>query len=297
MLRFGRVDKPLAILIATLVGSGCFIFVSAVFGLVARGSVNMASVVFNHLALGVGVGVIGLMIMSHINYTLWRSYAPHIFVFALLLTAAVFIPQIGFEHGGGRRWIDLGFLTLQPSEGLKLATIFMAAAYFSSIRSKIEDFKWGLGGLGMILAGPVVILLAQPDMGTLGVIVVSVLAIYFAAGARLRDFAFIAVGVIAALVVLATLRPYVLDRIQVFLDPSRAPQAEGYQIKQSLIAIGSGGVLGRGFGQSVQKFTYLPEPMGDPIFAAAAEEFGFLGAIALIGLFLAFALRGLSIAS
>src|SRR3989344_3372223 len=292
-----RIDKPLAMIIAILITAGCFVFVSAIFGLVARSSSSMSSVAFNHLVLGVGVGILGLIVASRVNHALWRRFAPHIFIITLLLTAAVFIPQIGFEHGGGRRWIDLGFLTLQPSEGLKIASIIMAAAYFSSIRSKIEDFKWGLGGLGMILAGPVVILLAQPDMGTLGVIVISVLAIYFAAGARLRDFAFIALGVIVALVVLATLPPYILDRIQVFLHPSRAPQAEGYQIKQSLIAIGSGGVLGRGFGQSVQKFTYLPEPMGDPIFAAAAEEFGFLGAIALIGLFLAFALRGLSIAS
>ena len=292
-----RIDKPLAMIIAILITAGCFVFVSAIFGLVARSSSSMSSVAFNHLVLGVGVGILGLIVASRVNHALWRRFAPHIFIIALLLTAAVFIPQIGFEHGGGRRWIDLGFLTLQPSEGLKLATIFMAAAYFSSIRSKIEDFKWGLGGLGMILAGPVVILLAQPDMGTLGVIVISVLAIYFAAGARLRDFAFIALGVIVALVVLATLRPYILDRIQVFLDPSRAPQAEGYQIKQSLIAIGSGGVLGRGFGQSVQKFTYLPEPMGDSIFAVLGEEFGFIGSVGLVGLFLALALRGFGIAA
>ena len=257
----------------------------------------MASVVFNHLALGVGVGVIGLMIMSRINYTLWRSYAPHIFVFALLLTAAVFIPQIGFEHGGGRRWIDLGFITLQPSEGLKIAAILMAAAYFSGIRARIESLPWGLGGLALILAGPVALLLAQPDLGTLGVIVISVLAVYFAAGARWRDMLIMCVVGVLALGILALFRPYVLDRVQVFLDPAYAPHDEGYQIKQSLIAIGSGGIMGRGFGQSVQKFTYLPEPMGDSIFAVLGEEFGLVGAVALVGLFLALALRGFGIAA
>ena len=265
-----HVDRPLAFLVAILVLAGGMIFASAAFGLLARGSVNISSVAFNHLALGVGVGLIALLIGSNLDYALWRRFAPHIFVIALLATAAVFIPGLGIEHGGGTRWLDIAGFSLQPSEGLKLASIIMAAAYFTAVRAKIGDLRFGLGGLFLILVGPVILLILQPDLGTLGVIIFSVLA---------------------------TARPYVRDRVAVFLDPSRAPQAEGYQIKQSLIAIGSGGFLGRGFGQSVQKFTYLPEPMGDSIFAVAAEEFGFLGAIALIGLFLAFALRGFSIAA
>lgn len=297
MVRTGRVDKLLTLLIAALVGGGCFIFISAVFGLVARGSTNMSSVMFNHLVLGVGVGILALIILSRLNYTLWRRFAPHIFVGSLILTAAVFIPQIGFEHGGGRRWLSLGGITLQPAEALKLATILMSGAYFSGIRAKIESLTWGLGGLFAILAGPVAILLAQPDLGTLGVIVISVLAIYFAAGARWRDMLIMGIVGIVALGALAFFRPYVLDRIQVFMNPAYAPHDEGYQIKQSLIAIGSGGLIGRGFGQSVQKFTYLPEPMGDSIFAVLGEEFGLIGGVTLIGLFLALALRGFGIAA
>jgi cell division protein FtsW len=273
------------------------IFASAAFGLLARGSVNISSVAFNHLALGIGLGLVALFIGINIDYALWRRFAPHLFIFALVATAAVFIPQIGVEHGGGTRWLNIGGFSFQPSEGLKLASIMMAAAYFSAIRAKIGDIRFGLGGLLLILAGPVTILILQPDLGTLGVIVLSVLAVFFAAGGRIRDLMLVALVGVIALVILATLRPYVLDRVTVFLNPSHAPQAEGYQIKQSLIAIGSGGFLGRGFGQSVQKFTYLPEPMGDSIFAVAAEEFGFLGSIALVSLFLAFALRGFSVAA
>ena len=292
-----RVDKPLALLIGILVVGGGLVFASAVFGLLARGAPNMSSVAFNHLVLGVGLGLFALLIATRIPYRFWRRVAPHTFIASLALTAAVFIPGLGFEHGGGLRWLDIAGFSLQPAEFLKAASIIMAAAYFAMIRGKVETTFWGLGGLFLILAAPVGILLAQPDLGTLGVVVLSVLAVFFAAGARLRDLAIMLLISLVALVMLAYLRPYVLDRIEVFLDPSHAPQAEGYQIKQSLIAIGSGGLFGRGFGQSVQKFTYLPEPMGDSIFAVLGEEFGFAGGVTLIGLFLALGLRGFAIAA
>ena len=292
-----RTDKTLALLIGILVVGGGFAFASAIFGLVARGSTNMSSVAFNHAVLGVGLGLVALLIASRLDYRLWRRFAPHLFVATLILTAAVFIPQLGFEHGGGRRWLSLAGLTLQPAEFLKAGAIIMAATYFCAIRARIESFRWGLGGLLAILAAPILILIAQPDLGTLGVIVASVLAIYFAAGARFRDFLIIVLISVIVLAALAYMRPYVLDRIEVFLNPQQGPQAEGYQVRQSLIAIGSGGLAGRGFGQSVQKFTYLPEPMGDSIFAVIGEEFGFVGGVAVIGIFLALALRGFTIAS
>ena len=173
----------------------------------------------------------------------------------------------------------------------------MGAVFFSAVRARMGDIRYSLGGLFAILAAPTLLLILQPDLGTLGIIVFSVLAIFVVAGARFRDIAItICIGLLA-IAVLAMLRPYVLDRVTTFLDPSQNPQAEGYQIRQSLIAIGSGGFAGRGFGQSVQKFTYLPEPMGDSIFAIAGEEFGFVGAISIIGLFLGFALRGIAVAS
>ena len=290
------VDRPLLILILALVICGALIFASAIFGLLARGGLNMSAVAMKQ-AIWIGAGIVALIIASRIDYKIWRRFAPHLFILALVLTAAVFIPGLGFEHGGGRRWLSLGALTAQPSEFLKVAAIVMAATYFAAIRAKIVDFRWGLGGLALLLALPAGILLLQPDLGTLGIIVMSVLAVFFAAGAKLRDVALVIVLGILTIAALSTFVPYVHDRVAIFLNPSLSPQAEGYQIRQSLIAIGSGGLAGRGFGQSVQKFTYLPEPMGDSIFAVAAEEFGFVGSVALIGVFLALALRGFSVAA
>lgn len=297
MRRGVRTDKVLALLIATLVLGGSLIFASAAFGLLARGASNISSVVFNHLVLGVGVGLAALAITSRIDYRIWRRFAPHLFILALAATALVFIPHIGLSHGGGQRWIVIGGVSFQPAETLKIGSILLAAAYFSGIRGRIMDLRFGLGGLLAILAGPTILLLLQPDLGTLGIIVFSVLAVFLAAGAAWRDLILMTCLGFLVLAVLAFARPYVMDRVAVFFNPSQAPHAEGYQIKQSLIAIGSGGLTGRGLGQGVQKFTYLPEPMGDSIFAVAGEEFGFVGGIIIIGLFLAFALRGFSIAA
>jgi cell division protein FtsW len=296
-MRGARIDKPLAFILAALVVGGGLVFASAVFGLLARGVSHVSSVVFSHVVLGIGIGIVALLIASKLDYRLWRRFALYLFLAALALTAAVFIPQLGFEHGGGRRWLNIAGVSIQPAEFLKIAAIIMAATYFAAVRTRIVDLRWGLGGLCLILAGPTLILLMQPDLGTLGVIILSVLAIYFAAGARWRDIIIVFLLAAVTIATLATVRPYVRDRVAVFLNPSQAPQAEGYQIRQSLIAIGSGGFIGRGFGQGVQKFTYLPEPMGDSIFAVVGEEFGFVGALVLIGTFLALALRGFTIAS
>ncbi len=295
--RNARIDKPLAIILLLLVGGGMLIFSSAVFGSLGRGVSHASSVAFNHFVFGIGVGTVALLAATFIEYRVWRRFAPHLFILALLATALVFVPFLGFEHGGGKRWIVLFGQTFQPSEALKIGTVIMAAAYFSMIRARIEDMRYGLGGLAAILIGPVILLLLQPDLGTLGIIVISTIAVFIAAGARYRDLGIVFCAGLLALAMVAVFMPHARDRLITFVNPSQAPQAEGYQIRQALIAVGSGGFTGRGFGQSVQKFTYLPEPMGDSIFAIAAEEFGFVGAVSIIGLFLAFLLRSLAVAS
>ena len=291
-----RIDKPLALLIGILLLGGCMIFASAAFGTLARGSSGVTSVVFSHLVLGVGGGLVLLIIAMTLDYKRWRPLAPYIYAVAILATALVFVPHLGSAHGGGQRWLSLGRISLQPSELLKLASILMAATYFATIKEGTATLTWGLGGLAGILILPVLLLIAQPDIGTLGVIVISVFAVFFAAGGRWRDIAILICVAVLAIGALAFEKPYIRDRITTFLDPSQGQQAESYQIKQSLIAIGSGGAFGRGFGQGVQKFTYLPEPMGDSIFAVAGEELGFVGTSIIVILFLLFALRGYGIA-
>lgn len=297
MKRSQHIDRPLIIILAILIFGGCLIFASAAFGLLARGATHTSSVVFNHLVLGVGLGLIALVICTIIDIRLWRRYAPYIFGLALLATCLVFIPGLGTEHGGGRRWIILFGTSFQPSELLKIATVIFAAAYFAGIKNKVTTMQYGLGGFLAIIGLPTLLLLLQPDMGTLGIIVIGAFSIYIAAGARWRDIGIVILIGLLSLSVLAIARPYVRERVVTFFDPSHAQHDQGYQIKQSLIAVGSGGFTGRGFGQGIQKFTYLPEPMGDSIFAVAAEELGFIGSVVIVVLFVSFALRGLIVSS
>ncbi|MCR4280947.1 MAG: rod shape-determining protein RodA [Candidatus Kaiserbacteria bacterium] len=292
-----HIDRPLALLMTLLVVGGALIFSSAAFGLLARGNGNISSVAFNHLVLGVGAGLICLVFASSIQYRHWRTLAPYIYVLSLIATALVFIPQIGMEYGGGKRWIDIWGVSFQPAETLKIGAVIFAAAYFTTVHARINSIYHGLGGFLAILAVPSAILILQPDIGSLGIIVAGVLAVYIASGAPWRHILIVLCMAPIALGILMMWKPYVKDRVMTFIHPAQNQQAEGYQIKQSLIAIGSGGFWGRGFGQGVQKFTYLPEPMGDSIFAVSGEEFGFVGGVSIVILFLLFALRGFNIAS
>ncbi|HEY4526334.1 MAG TPA: putative peptidoglycan glycosyltransferase FtsW [Candidatus Paceibacterota bacterium] len=297
MKKRSSVDKPLALLIVVLVVGGSMLFASAAFGLLARGATNMSSVVFSHLALGVGLGAVALLIGAAVDYHKWRRYAPYIYALAIVATFAVFLPIVGFEHGGARRWIHLAGFSLQPSEFLKIASILLAASYFAAIKTKVSSFSYGFVGFAALLAVPALALVTQPDIGTLGIISISVFVIFFAAGAPWKQIGAVMCVGIVALALVAYEKPYVRERLVTFIYPSQGQNDQSYQIKQSLIAVGSGGVFGRGFGQGIQKFTYLPEPMGDSIFAVAAEELGFVGAVFIVALFLAFGLRGYSIAA
>lgn len=276
---------------------GIVAFLSAALGQLARGTDPVTSILFSHLVLGIGVGLILLAIAAKFPYREWKRFTPYLYASSLLLTAMVFIPQISFVHGGARRWLLLGPISLQPSEFLKIGVIFFLAFYLAKYRTKLHTWRYGFGGFLAILAAPAALLLAQPDTGTLGIIVITALAMFIASGARWRHiFAIIGIGVVL-LGALALFRPYVLERVTTFINPSENQQGAGYQIKQSLLAIGSGGVTGRGLGQGIQKFSYLPEPMSDSIFAVIGEEFGFIGTAAIVALFVIFAARGLGIAA
>ncbi|MFC1733941.1 FtsW/RodA/SpoVE family cell cycle protein, partial [candidate division KSB1 bacterium] len=216
---------------------------------------------------------------------------------SLVATAFVFVPGFGFELNGARRWVSILGFSFQPAEFLKLGFVLYLAAYLSGVKNKIGEFKHGLIPFALIMGIPSVILLLQPDTGTVLVLASAGIAMYITAGGKARDILILFLIGIIALSALAYQRPYIRDRLETFIRPGANLQESGYQLNQSLIAIGSGEIFGRGFGQSVQKFNYLPEPIGDSIFAVAAEEFGFAGAFVLIMLFLSFSFRGLKIAS
>jgi len=290
-------DKLLIATIISLLVAGFFVFISAAMGTLARGEISIFSVALNHIVLGLGLGVAAMYIVSRINYRVWKQLSPYIFGISIILTALVFVPALGLHSGGATRWLLLGPISTQPAEFLKIATILFFATYLAQNRARIGTIKYGIGGFVLVLAVPAILLLLQPDTGTLGVVVLSLGAMFLTAGARLRDLTAVGIIIILALMLLVFTRPYLLERVMTFVNPMSDPQGSSYQLRQSLIAVGSGGITGRGFGQSIQKFSYLPEPMSDSIFAVAAEEFGIIGSFVLLLLFLTFASRGFSIAS
>ncbi|MFZ2252735.1 MAG: putative lipid II flippase FtsW [Minisyncoccia bacterium] len=290
-------DRTFLILTGTLVCIGFLIFSSASLGLLAREGARFSSVALNQILFGIVGGSIALFISSTIHYRWWRQYAFYIFIAALLITLAVFVPGIGFEHGGAKRWISIGPVSFQPAELLKICFIIYMATWLSGMKRHVSDFTKGTLPFVLLLGGVGIPLLLQPDTDTYLIMAASAIAMFITAGGRIRDVVIMGFTGVLLIVILAFSRPYIMDRIQTFINPASDPQGSGYQIKQSLIAVGSGGFLGRGFGQSIQKFEYLPEPIGDSIFAVYAEEFGFIGSIFLILLFAGFGLRGYKIAT
>lgn len=290
------VDLILLGLIIVLVVIGFFIFSSASLGLLARSGASFSSVAFNQFFFGICLGSLALLITSNIYYRNWRQYAFYIFLAGIGLTLLVFTP-LGMTHAGATRWIDVGFTTFQPSEFLKISFVIYVASLLSGTHRQIDSFRYGVGPFVLTLAVVGAVMLKLPDTDTFMIMVGAGLAMFFTAGARLwHIFSLFGVAILLLLTV-AFMRPYVMDRITTFMHPTDDSQGSGYQIKQSLIAVGSGGLIGRGYGQSIQKFEYLPEPIGDSVFAVFAEEFGFAGSIILIMLLAIFTFRGFKIAT
>lgn len=296
-MRAKQFDRTFLFIVIALVVVGFFIFSSASLGLLAREGAKFSSVAFSQIFLGIFMGGIGMYVISRVHYTHLKKYSMYIFIASIFATLLVFIPGLGFEYNGATRWLNLGPITFQPAEFLKLGFVIYFAAWLSGIRDKLHSFRYSVIPFAVITGIIALPLLLQPDTGTFLVILTAAFSMYVAAGAKIRDIlALVGAGILGAIALILS-RPYIMDRILAFVDPSRDPLGSSYQIQQSLIAIGSGGIFGRGFGQSIQKFNYLPEPIGDSIFAVVAEEFGFIGAVLLIGLFLVFAWRGLRIAT
>lgn len=252
---------------------------------------------FKHqLLYGVIPGFAALYVVQKIDYEFWKKISFPLFVASIICLIMVFIPGIGNKIYGASRWIQLGPFSFQPSEMLKLSLIVYLAAWLENRRESIKDFYEGLLPFAAILSVISFLLMKQPDMGTLGVVILISMSIYFISGARLSHIAAMGALGFAALFLLIKFESYRMDRLLVFLHPELDPKGIGYQINQALLAIGSGGIFGVGLGHSLQKFNYLPEPVGDSIFAIIGEELGMLGGIVLVSLFVMLALRGLKIA-
>ena len=290
-----KVDKIFLISFFALLICGLIVFISASLGIYARDNAKFTSIIFNQMFFGLFLGLIACFITSRINYKFWQKYSFYIFIFSLLATALVFIPGVGVTHGGATRWIYIGNISFQPLEFLKIGFIIYFAAWASGMKEKMQTVRWGLLPLMIILGIIGAILLNQPDTDSFVIISLVGAAMYLIGGGRWRYvFLIIIIGLIG-LAGMFSMRPYLLERFTTFLNPEQNALTTGYQIQQSLIAIGSGEIFGRGLGQSVQKFKFLPESVGDAIYPIAAEEFGFVGSVFIIFLFIFFASRGLKL--
>ncbi|MFO0703041.1 MAG: putative lipid II flippase FtsW [Candidatus Andersenbacteria bacterium] len=282
------------------------ILLLVVFGLVAVASASSV-ISFNQfgdnlamlkaqLVRGVLIGGVLFIVCSLIPYAWWKRINLILLVVTLLLLVAVFIPHLGYSFGGAQRWIQLGPVLFQPSELAKLALVVFLAAWLDKRGKGIKEFTTGVVPFVVIVAVVSVLILMQPDLGTLTVIAAAAMAMFFAAGARLWHIGAIALAALAALALAIKIEPYRLARFTTFLNPNADPQGIGYQINQALLAVGSGGWFGQGLGQSIQKYSYLPEPAGDSIFAVMAEELGFVRTALVVFTFLLLAQQGYSVA-
>ncbi len=291
-----KVDIPFLISILILVVVGFLIFFSASLGLLSKEPAKYSHVAFNQTVFGLLLGTVVCITTSRINYKLYRTYSFYLYLISIIVTLLVFVPHLGIGHGGAHRWIALGSFSFQPSEFLKIGFIIYLAAWFARYKDKISSFKYGFVPFAVLVFITGAVLLKQPDTDTFAVTCFAGVAMFLVAGGRWKYVFMTAVIGILGLGIIAYERPYVMSRITTFMHPENNAQGSGYQIQQSLIAVGSGGITGRGFGQSIQKFNFLPEPIGDSIFAVASEEFGFAGSLSIILLFIFFAFRGLKIA-
>ncbi len=291
-----KIDRIFLISVTLLTGIGFLIFISASLGLLLKNESAYSLVAIKQF-VGLVIGCVAFFVMSRINYKNLKRYSFYILISAIAVNLLLFIPFITLHHGGATRWIDLGFITFQPSEFLKIAFIIYFSAWLSTMKYKIGDFKSGILPYLVIVSILGLILLTQSDTDTLVVIAGTGIIMLFISGTKIRDLILLSLVLLVSISAIIYLRPYAKQRFMTFLNSSNDPQGAGYQIQQSLIAIGSGGFTGRGFGQSIQKFSYLPEPMGDSVFAVGAEEFGFIGSVGLIFLYLFFLFKSLRISA
>jgi cell division protein FtsW len=242
------------------------------------------------------IGAVGGAFCLFVPMSAWQRLGPLLLLLGMIMLGAVLVPGIGHEVNGSQRWVRVGIFNLQVSEPARLCILVYLAGYAVRQQKALrEQFKGFLRPM-LVLSVACVLLLAEPDFGAAVVLLATSLVVLFVAGARIRDFVSFFLAAIVAMVVLALTSPYRVKRLTGFLDPWADPYNSGFQLTQSLIAIGRGEWFGVGLGNGVQKLFYLPEAHTDFVFAVFAEEFGLLGSLALIALFLALLWRVFTLA-
>lgn len=281
-----QIDSVMLTIVLALLMGGLVILASASITISDSTANNPFFYVQRQLVAAVIGGVAGFICLF-IPMQVWRSLSPLILFVGFLLLIVVLIPGIGYEVNGSTRWVRIGIMNLQVSEPARLCFLMALAGYLVRRNKSLREEFLGFLRPMVVLSFACILLLAEPDFGAAVVLLATAMVMMFVAGARIRDFLLFLVAAIIALAALAILSPYRMKRVTGFLDPWADPFDSGFQLTQSLIAIGRGEWFGVGLGDSVQKLFYLPEAHTDFVFAVYAEEFGLLGSLVLIALFLA----------
>ncbi|WP_018873069.1 putative lipid II flippase FtsW [Thioalkalivibrio sp. ALJ16] len=279
-----HVDLPLLAVASILLGIGLVMVASASMGLGERYFGNTWHF-FQRQVIFAAIGLVVATFLWSVPLARWERAGPWLLILVMVLLIAVLIPGVGRTVNGATRWIPLGMFNLQVAELVKLLVVMYLAGYivrhYSTLRLHFLGFIRPLVVLGV----GTILMLLQPDFGGAAIMLVIGMGMLFLAGAKLWQFVALGATIAVGMAIVAVAAPYRVARLTAFLDPWQDPFATGFQLTQSLIAIGSGGWFGAGLGNSVQKLFYLPEAHNDFLFAVFAEEFGFVGVVALIALF------------
>lgn len=290
----GLVDLPFLALSILLTALGLVMIFSASYARALYETGDSAYFFKRQLMFAI-VGTIAMIFVSRMRPELLRKLAFPVLGVSILFLVLVFVPGIGQSENGATRWVRLGF-SFQPSEIAKLGVILSYAAMISVFQEKMETFRWGIMPFGAILLVIIVLLRLEPHNSAIVIITCTAGAMLFLGGVKYRWFVLGATVMLLGIVVILGAGGYEASRITAWRDPFSDPTDDGYQIIQSLYAIGSGGLLGLGLGQGRQKYLYLPEEHNDYIFSIACEELGLVGAVAILLLYALLILRGYWIA-
>ncbi len=243
--------------------------------------------------LWAGLGTALMVLMSRVDYRVFERYARLILLICIIFLALVLIPHIGQVRGGSRAWLGIGTFGIQPSEFAKFGLIIFLSWLFSRFPDRMLSFRQGFLPPLLVMGIVVGLIMLEPDLGQSAVVGGATMIMVFVAGARIRHLLYLVFAGLAGFAVMIVMAPYRLERVVSFLDPWKYPDTIGYHIIMSLIALGRGAILGVGLGHSTQKFSYLPEPQTDFIFAILTEELGMIGAVFVLFLFAIVIWRGL----
>lgn len=288
-------DKPLIFITGAIVIFGLAMLSSAS-SAISYGAYKDSYHLFKHQLLGLVLGLAAAWLFSKIDYHIWKKHALWMLAASICLLILVFIPGIAGDWGTSKSWINIFGFSLQPSEFVKITFLIYLAAWLEGRKKKLSEISKGIAPFAAIFCLISLLMMLQPDVGTLTIIALSSLAVYFIGGGKTKHIAILILLGLAALIIMLRIYPYQANRFKCMLDPSYSPKQHCYQVNQSLIAIGSGGFWGRGFGASRQKFSYLPEAQNDSIFSIISEETGFIFSAGLVLLYLGLFYRGIAIA-